>query len=106
MEVMTQEQKFEMLFSSLILSLQTAALQQLGKLKNPLTDQIEKDLEQARMTIDMLEMIKERTKGNLGGTEGRFLTQVVADLQLNYIDEWEKEKKKKAEDADGKSKKE
>ncbi|HDI51983.1 MAG TPA: DUF1844 domain-containing protein, partial [Bacteroidetes bacterium] len=50
-----QEKKNEVLFLQLIMTFETAAWQQMGKLKNPLTNKIEKDLEQARLSIDMLD---------------------------------------------------
>ncbi len=77
-------------FTGLILSLSTVALQQLGKIINPLTGKIELNLEQAKTTIDMLLMLKEKTKGNLTGKEEKFLNNILADLQLNYVDELKK----------------
>ena len=44
---------------------ETLALQQLGKLVSPITGKVERDLRQARITIDMLVMIREKTAGNL-----------------------------------------
>ena len=48
---------------------------------------MEKNLQGAKMSIDMLEMIKEKTEGNLTGEEQKVLDNTVADLQLNYVDE-------------------
>jgi hypothetical protein len=66
---------------------QMAALHQLGKLKNPLTDRIERDLPAAQSTIDMMDMLHEKTRGNLSAEEDRFLKGVLRDLRLNYVDE-------------------
>lgn len=66
---------------------QTLALQQLGKLVNPVTGKMERDLHQARITIDMLQMVKEKTAGNLSGRERGLLDGVLTELQLNYVDE-------------------
>ncbi len=49
------------LFMQLVLMFQTAAMQQMGKVINPLTQKIEKDLSQAKFSIDMLGMIEEKT---------------------------------------------
>ncbi len=87
----------EALFMNLVLTFQMAAWQQLGKIKNPITDKIEKSLEQARFSIDMLEMIREKTAGNLTDVEKRMIDHTISELQLNYVDEVEKEKKKPAE---------
>lgn len=79
--------KNAMLLNQLISMLHFAALQQMGKLKNPVTDKIEKDLQQSRVSIDMLEMLQTKMKGNLAPDEGRFLSDVLQELRLNYVDE-------------------
>jgi hypothetical protein len=80
------------LFHHLVAMFETLALQQLGKLVNPLTGNAEKDLRQARITIDMLEMVREKTAGNLSPEEQRLLGAVLAELQMNYVDESKLEK--------------
>jgi hypothetical protein len=75
------------LFRHLIAMFETLALQQLGKLVNPITGNVERDLRQARITIDMLAMIREKTAGNCEPDEKRLLDAVVTELQMNYIDE-------------------
>lgn len=90
---MTDKEKHQMLFIQLISSLQAGALQHMGKVKNPVTDTIERNLEQAEFTIDMLDMLREKTHGNNTPEEERFLTTLVAELKLNYVDEKAKEQK-------------
>ncbi len=80
-------------FMQLVLMFQTAAMQQMGKVINPLTQKIEKDLSQAKFSIDMLGMIEEKTKGNLSDEEKRILDHILFELRINYVDEVEKEKK-------------
>lgn len=87
------------LFLGLIHSFQAAAMQQMGKTVNPFTEKIERDLAQARLSIDMLEMLQERTSGNLTGEESRFLTHVLTELRLNYVAEVDEDKKKAGEGA-------
>ena len=79
----------------LIMSLQSSAWMMLGKVINPLTGKIEKNLEGAKASIDTLLMLQEKTKGNLSKTEEEFLSGVLQQLQLNYIDEFKKPKEKK-----------
>jgi hypothetical protein len=79
------------LFFSLIMTFQAAAMQQMGKLKNPISDKIERDLHQAQLSIDILDMLLERTKGNLSDDESRFLKGILQELKLNYVDETTKE---------------
>lgn len=81
------------LFLGLIHSFQAAAMQQMGKIMNPFTEKMERDLKQARLSIDMLEMLQERTAGNLTGEEARFLTHVLTELRLNYVAELDEDRK-------------
>jgi Domain of unknown function (DUF1844) len=81
------------LFLGLVHSFQAAAMQQMGKIMNPFTSEVERDLPQARLSIDMLEMLQERTSGNLTGEESRFLTHVLTELRLNYVAEVDEDRK-------------
>jgi F0F1-type ATP synthase membrane subunit b/b' len=74
-------------FLSLVMSLATAAWSQLGKVANPVTQKIEKDVDQARMSIEFLRMIQEKTEGNLSVKEQELIDNTVADLELNFADE-------------------
>lgn len=80
------------LFLGLIQSFQAAAMQQMGKVMNPFTEKIERDMAHARLSIEMLEMIRTRTQGNLTGQEARFLNHVLTELRLNYVAEADKDK--------------
>ncbi len=97
MENLTPEQKQQALFMQLVLMFHQAAWQQLGKIPNPMTNKVERDLEQARVSIDLLDMLQARTKGNLREDEARVLEQVLRELKLNFVDELDKEKKEKQE---------
>ena len=50
-------------------------------------------MKSARLSIDMLEMLQERTSGNLTGEESRFLTHVLTELRLNYVAEVDEDRK-------------
>lgn len=89
--------KNDALFIQLIVSFQSVALQQMGKIKNPLTDKIERDLKQAQLSIDMIDMLKTKTAGNHTEEESTFIDNVLRELKLNYVDELEKDKKAKTE---------
>lgn len=84
---MDQSGKNEILLTQIVFMFQTAAMQQMGKLKNPLSDKIEINLEQAQMSIDILEMLHQKMKGNLSDTENRMFNDVLRELKLNYVDE-------------------
>ena len=78
------------LFLQLLLGLQQSGMMTLGKLMNPLTRQIEKNLDAARDTIDTLAALEARTRGNLEPDEARVLQQVLTELRMNYLDEVKK----------------
>ncbi len=84
---MNMNNKDELLLTQIIFMFQTAALQQMGKLKNPVSDKIDRDLSQAQMSIDILEMLHRKMRGNLGTEEERMLSLVLQELKLNYVDE-------------------
>jgi hypothetical protein len=75
------------LFLGLVQSFQLAAMQQLGHVPDPVNQKTEQDLAQAKLSIDMLEMLKTRTEGNLTMEEGRFLDHVLTELRLHYVRE-------------------
>ena len=79
------DNKNTQLFMGLCTSLVTQAWMQLGKIKNPMTDKIENDLDAASLTIDMLGMLKEKTKGNISDDETKILDQSINELRMNYI---------------------
>ena len=56
---------------------------------------MEKNLDAAQATIELLSMLKEKTKGNLTDNEGDILSDGLANLQLNYVDEVSRQEKEK-----------
>jgi hypothetical protein len=77
----------EVRFLQLVAMFQVAAMQQMGKLMNPVTNEVERDLDQARASIDMLEMIKRRTDGNRTEQENELLDRALFELHMNYVEE-------------------
>ena len=73
-------------FSSLILPFFTQALIKLGLAKDPLTEKEEKNLELAKRLIDLLDLLKDRTKGNLKPEEEKFLGSCLQQLKLSYME--------------------
>jgi len=57
----------------------------LGRIPNPATGQPEINLEVARLFIDQLEMLQQKTKGNLSKEEGDILTRILSDLQMTFV---------------------
>lgn len=87
---MTEERKQKemnkALFTNLVVMLSSSVIQQLGKLVNPLTNKTEVNLQAAQVTIDMLVMLQEKTKGNLDKDEEKMLNDILASLQMNYVE--------------------
>jgi hypothetical protein len=75
------------LFLHLVAMFQFAAMQQMGKLPNPVTGKIERDLAQASVSIDMLEMLQARTQSHRSVRESEYLDKVLFELRMNYVDE-------------------
>ncbi len=76
---------------SLIQMFASACWQQMGKIPSQIDGKISKDLKAAQQTIELLIMIKDKTKGNLSSTEDKMLTDTLSNLQMNYADEAVKE---------------
>jgi hypothetical protein len=72
-------------FNSLIFSLSSSALINLGEIADPNTGQKQKDLPLAKHTIDTIDILQDKTKGNLNPEEKRFLDTILADLRWRYV---------------------
>jgi len=83
---------------SLIQMFASACWQQMGKIPSQVDGKITKDLKSAQQTIDLLIMLKDKTKGNLSSTEEKMLTDTLSNLQMNYADEVSKETTAKPEE--------
>lgn len=83
------------LFLQLTMSLMQTGMMQLGKIMNPMTQKIEKDINAAKATIDMLIMFRSKTAGNLKKDEEEFLGNAISSLQMNYVEELSTENKEK-----------
>ena len=75
------------LFQQLVLGLLQSGMMQLGKIMNPISKKVEKDLEGVKATIDMLTMLRDKTKGNLGKPEAELIAGAISALQLNFVEE-------------------
>jgi hypothetical protein len=80
----------EVLFSNLVLDLSSTAMFAMGKIANPSTGKVERDLDLAQMTIEMLAMLQEKTSGNLNDKEAALLITTLTNLRLTFVKETEK----------------
>jgi hypothetical protein len=104
---MTKENKLteEQLFDQLISSLVHSAWVSLGKVKNPMNDALERNLDQASVQIDMLDMLHKRMSGNLSENEEEYLGHLVRELKMNFVEEKNKPAEDNKEDAENENSK-
>jgi Domain of unknown function (DUF1844) len=76
----------EMNFSTFIISLSTQALMHLGEIKNPFTGAVEPDISLAKQTIDIIGILRDKTRGNLDSGEDRLMEEVLYDLRMKYVE--------------------
>ena len=98
-----QLKKEDQLFIHLVNTFVQSAWISLGKVKNPVSDELERNLDQASYYIDLLDMLQTKMKGNLSEWEEQYILHSLSELKLNFIDE---KKKKESEPDSGSSKKE
>ena len=79
-------EKNDQLFMQLLYMFHTSAMQGLGKIADP-TGQLNRNLEYVSQTIDLMAMLKEKTKGNISEDIEKMLDGMLSDLRLNYVDE-------------------
>lgn len=73
-------------FSSFILSLTSTAFIHLGEMEDPVTHKVELHLEAARQMIDIIDMLHQKTKGNLDHQEEEFISGVLFELKMRYAE--------------------
>lgn len=79
------EQKLEASLSLLIMSIASNAMMAMGMTPDPQTGKTESDRNMARFNIDLLAVIKEKTKNNLSPDESSLLDHILQDLQLKFV---------------------
>ncbi len=78
-------------FLNYISSLAYQAMIFLGEIPNPNTNLVTKNLEQAKFIIDTLAILRSKTKGNLNKQESDFLNGSLYELQMKFIEIYQKE---------------
>ncbi len=82
---MSEQQKIEANISTLALSLGSSAAMAMGLAPNPMSGKTEKNIEVAKFNIDMLIVLKEKTKSNLTKEEENLLHRMIVDLQMKFV---------------------
>ncbi len=75
----------EINFANFLFSISTSALIQLGEIEDPISQKTAKNLPLAKQTIDLIGMLKEKTKGNLTPEEAKLIENILFDLRMRYV---------------------
>ncbi len=75
----------EVTFTAFVMSLNTSALFHLGEISDPATGEKQQDLVLVKHTIDTIELLEEKTKGNLTDEEQDLLRNALYDLKMRYV---------------------
>lgn len=81
------EQMPEPNFNVLVSTFATQAAVGLGQIPSPVTNEAGVDLQQAKFAIDMLQVIEEKTANNRTEEEDRYLSDLLYQLRMVYIDQ-------------------
>ena len=80
-------------FITFIFTLSTHAQSGMGLIPNPISIKVEVDLNLAKYQIDVIGMLKEKTKGNLDENEGKFIESILHELRMVYVNVAKESKK-------------
>jgi len=73
-------------FSTLVFSLATGALIHMGLAPDPASRKVQKNLELAKQNIEILSILKDKTKGNLTAEEDKLLENLLAETRLRFVE--------------------
>jgi len=76
----------EMTLSTFVMSMSTQVLVLLGEIPNPVDNTVRRDMAAAKQVIDILGMLKEKTRGNLESNEEALFENVLYDLRMRYVE--------------------
>jgi hypothetical protein len=77
----------EITFASFLISLSSSAFIHLGEIPDPATKEVKKDLALAKQTIDILGLLREKTRNNLQEEEDKLFDHLLYDLRMRYVKE-------------------
>jgi hypothetical protein len=73
-------------FSTFVISLSTQALMHLGEIPDPISGKVDADVEVAKQMVDIIAMLKDKTRGNLSSSEDRLMDDILFDLRMKYVE--------------------
>jgi hypothetical protein len=72
-------------FSTFVLSLASATFIELGLVEDPLSKKMQTNLPAAKQNIDLLQILQDKTRGNLDDEERGLLERILRDVRLQYV---------------------
>lgn len=84
-EILSDGGREQLNFSSFVLGMYTQTLIFLGDIPHPDTNEVSMNIEAAKQNIDILNILEEKTKGNLNAEEGHLMKEVLDMLRLQFI---------------------
>ena len=76
----------ELTFAAFLWSLSEQALAALGEIPDPTSGQVTHDLVLAQQMIDIIIMLRDKTRGNLDAHEQAMLKEILSGLQMKYVE--------------------
>lgn len=73
-------------FPTLVMSFASASMISMGLVPDPVTGEVQKDLLIAQQNIDVISLLREKTKGNVTPEEERLMEQILYELRMHYIE--------------------
>lgn len=84
---LSDDQQQQLLFMMLVQQHQQIAMMGMGKIENPNTGKVKRELKSAKFAIDTLVMLQDFTEDNLPDELDNYLTETLNKLRMNYADE-------------------
>ncbi|MBN1634892.1 MAG: DUF1844 domain-containing protein [Deltaproteobacteria bacterium] len=73
-------------FATLVMSFASAAIINMGKVPDPMTGQVQQNFGFAQQNIDIIALLKEKTKGNVSEEEEKMMDKVLYELRLEFVE--------------------
>ena len=83
---LSRQEELSFLFAQLVLQQSNMAMMLMGKVAHPESGKVVQDVDAARLFIDQLEMLENKTNGNLSKEEEHLLKQTLMSLRLNFVE--------------------
>jgi hypothetical protein len=73
-------------FPTLIMSFASASMISMGLVPDPVTGEIQENLLIAQQNIDVISLLREKTRGNVSPDEEKLMEQILYELRMHYVE--------------------